>query len=461
MCGIAGGVGIDMERANRGIKAIRHRGPDAMAVMELGATVLAHARLSIQDVDSRSDQPFEYGNTVVAYNGELWNAPALRAEMMALGSVFTTTGDTEVIAAAIDTWGEACLPKLDGMFAVAWVRNGETWIARDRFGEVPLHWSPVARVFASEMKAMAAMGVRDWTWLEPGTCVRLDTPAPISRRWYEPSAEHVACTPGIASSLLRSAIADGCARRTVADVPVCTLLSGGIDSSAVAFHLAKHLPGLVAYTAVMDTKSRDLRCAREVAEMLGIELREVVVAPPTADDLGEIVRLIEQPHKAQVEIGWACLALARAMQRDGFKVTFSGEGSDELWASYGLSYHGIEKRGWHEYRKELFVAQHRKNFARCNKIFMAHGVECRLPFLEVQLVELALSLGQDVVVDGSNLKAVMSRAYAGDLPDEVCVRPKVAFQDGMKLKDAAAAAVGNPKRYYGAEFTKAYGDRKP
>lgn len=460
MCGVVGGVGIDTARALRGIEAIRHRGPDAMAVVQLGATVLAHARLSIQDVGTRSDQPFTYGGTVVAYNGELWNAPALRAELAALGSAFVTSGDTEVIAAVIDRFGDAGLAKLDGMFAVAWVRNGETWIARDRFGEVPMHWSPVARVFASEMKAMVAMGVRDWTWLEPGTCVRLDTLSPISRRWYEPSAELIARSNEDASALVRLAIANGCARRTVADVPVCTLLSGGIDSSVVALHLARALPGLVAYTAVMDTKSRDLRCAREVAEVLGIELREVTVAAPTADDLAEVVKLIEQPHKAQVEIGWACLALARTMQADGFKVTFSGEGSDELWASYGFAYHGVEKHGWHQYRKDLFLAQHRKNFARCNKIFMAHSVECRLPFLEVNLVELALSCSRDVVVDGSNLKAVMSRAYAGDLPDDVLVRPKVAFQDGMKLKEAAAAAVGDPKRYYGAEFTRNYGDRK-
>jgi asparagine synthase (glutamine-hydrolysing) len=85
------------------------------------------------------------------------------------------------------------------------------------------------------------------------------------------------------------------------------------------------------------------------------------------------------------------------MQQDGFKVTFSGEGSDELWGSYGFAYHALKTQDWHTYRRNLFVTQHRKNFMRCNKIFMAHSVECWLPFLHYPLVEFALSLPRDTV----------------------------------------------------------------
>jgi asparagine synthase (glutamine-hydrolysing) len=235
----------------------------------------------------------------------------------------------------------------------------------------------------------------------------------------------------------------------VSDVPVCTLLSGGIDSAVVAAHLVALYPKITAYTAVMDPKSPDLRSAREVAEHLGLTLIEVPVTAPSADDLASVVRAIEMPHKAQVEIGWACMLLADRMQADGFKVTFSGEGSDELWASYGFAYHGIKQHGWTAYRRKLFREQHRKNFARCNKVFMARGVECRLPFLGTEIVELALSLPEQLVQSGrSRPKAVLQDSHADLLPLRIVKRAKLAFQDGLGLKAACAAAVADPGRFY-------------
>jgi len=226
----------------------------------------------------------------------------------------------------------------------------------------------------------------------------------------------------------------------------------------VAYFLAQERPGLVAYTAVLDRKSKDLRAAREVAAALRIELREIRVPPPSADDLAKVVRVIEQPYKAQVEIGWACLRLAQAMHSDGFKVTFSGEGSDELWGSYGFAYHALKTQDWHTYRKNLFLTQARKNFPRCNKVFMAHSVECRLPFLHPPLVEFALSLPQRVVQDGkARPKAVIQDAMAGLLPAIVTRRPKVAFQDGMGLKAVIESRLASPQSFYAAEYRRTFG----
>ena len=98
----------------------------------------------------------------------------------------------------------------------------------------------------------------------------------------------------------------------------------------------------------------------------------------TKKDLENLIYKIEMPYKAQIEIAWACDVLARRISEDGFKVVYSGEGSDELWASYGMSYHGIVKDGWYNYRRKLFSGQAHKNFARCNKVFMEYGVEFSL-----------------------------------------------------------------------------------
>ena len=141
-------------------------------------------------------------------------------------------------------------------------------------------------------------------------------------------------------------------------------------------------------------------------------------------------------YKAQVEISWACSVLAKRISSDGFKVILSGEGSDELLASYGMSYHGIQEHGFDEYRIRLFGSQERKNFPRCNKIFMKYGIECRLPFLNTELVETVLGFSQEIAWDTKRRpKAVLQDAYIGLLPEQIITRPKLAFQDGMKIKN--------------------------
>lgn len=472
MCGVIGALRLaGRDRISEGIAAIRHRGPDAMDVWRGSRFWLGHTRLAIIDTSSASEQPYRYGDVVLTYNGELWNYVELRNELVRRGCSFSTTGDTEVLAAALSVWGEDALPRLEGMFAFAWSSDGGETIrvARDRFGETPLHVfeGRTFFAFASEVKALRALGVNPAgvSWVEPGTLLRVDGAGRVERsRWYE--------LPDLASTyddveeesaqrVVRAGVAAGALERTISDVPVCMLLSGGIDSAAIATHLVRHLPGIVAYTATLEgAASIDLPVARAVAERLDVELREVVVPRPTSDDLAGVVRSIETDSKVQVEIGWACTHLARAIRADGFRVTFSGEGSDELWGSYGTAHHGIEAKGWHGFRRGLFLGQHRKNFARCNKVFMAAGVECRLPFLNTRLVETALSLPRRVVRADKRRywKKILQEGYRDTLPPEVIDRYKTTFQDGMRLLDACAAATHDPARYYRAVLRDTYGE---
>jgi len=105
----------------------------------------------------------------------------------------------------------------------------------------------------------------------------------------------------------------------------------------------------------------------------------------------------------------------------------------------------------------LFASQHRKNFARCNKIFMKYGIECRLPFLNTQLVETALGLRQDIVWDGkSRPKAVLQEAFRNQLPDDIINRKKLAFQDGMNIKSQYEDVVGSPKEYYNLVYKNTF-----
>lgn len=468
MCGIiaAAAPGVDLGAA---VEALAHRGPDAAASATAAGVTLGHTRLAVRDPSARSDQPFTDGPVTLAYNGELFNTAHLRAlvEEADAGRAWATTGDTEVIAAALAVLGPAAaLPAMDGMFALAWAdarTPGVLHLARDRFGEVPLHLHRAAPAMAaSELKAFTALGRRAGPAVDvgPGQWWTVTAAGEVSRTVYHRLITRPAAIGRDQSGpLLKAALARAVDRRAVADVPVCALLSGGIDSAAIVCELARHHPGLVCYTARLDPRSPDLRCARQTAAMLGVTLVEVPVPAPTADDLSRVVATIEMPYKAQVEIGWPCLILAEAIRGDGFKVTYSGEGSDELWGSYGFAYRGIRASGWHGYRRDLIAAQAARNFPRVNKAFMARGVEARLPFLDPDLVALALAMPAQAVRDADTpqaRKAVMSRAYAGRLPAAVLKRSKVAFQDGLGLKPLITRTLPNPGRYYRAEHHRLY-----
>lgn len=454
MCGIIAGFTPDLD-----LDRLAHRGPDAQQKLTIGPVTLGHTRLAIQDPLPRSNQPFVAGSVTLAFNGEIFNHHALRED---LSWDWQTESDTETFAVGLATQGaEKFLPRIDGMFAAAWVEDGEPGVlhvARDRQGEIPLHLARSKPVMvASERKALDARGdaVVD---IEPGTWCRITETGMRKHRWHTLRAEPRPAEMDEASFHLRQLLGGAVAARAISDVPVCTLLSGGIDSAVIAYHLKQIVPDLVCYTAKMDPRSPDLQAARLVAEVIDAPLVEIKVPPPSADDLTGVVRTIEQPSKAQTEIGWPCLHLAQAIRADGFKVTFSGEASDELWGSYEMSYHGIAREGWYGYRRNLTAKQAAKNFPRVNKVFMAHGIEARLPFCDPQVVDYALSLPMEAVrtgKDATGRKAVLNRAYSDVLPETVTNRPKLAFQTGLNL--SKVIPVKDPARFYRAEFRRIYG----
>lgn len=463
MCGLVGvfGPGSSQERVERALDAISHRGPDARATVETHTGWVGHVRLAIVDPDPRSDQPMKRGTTLLAFNGEVWNHATIRDELVKVGRRFSTSSDTEVVAAALDEWGDSALTRFEGMFVILWVGvDGAPRVARDRFGEIPVHVAYLPGggvVVASEVRALRAAGCRgEWVWVGPGEVWNLATMA--RRRWYAPPAGELDIDRPEAAHRLLEALSGAASERAMSDVPVATLLSGGLDSSIIAACLAKVIPNLVAYTAVLNPKAPDVKHARAAASYIGIRLIEVSVAPPTADDLARSVGVIEMPHKAQVEIAWPCMALAEAARANGHKVVYSGEGSDELWASYGFAHHGLKTASWRDYREGLFIGQHRKNFARCNKVFMKSGIECRLPFLSRPVVELALALSEPVVRDGRDArrsKMVLTEAARGLVPDSILGRSKTAFQVGIGLD--RLSPVADPARFYKLEHERASG----
>jgi asparagine synthase (glutamine-hydrolysing) len=258
MCGIAGIYGTGDIRAMT--RSLVHRGPDDEGFYESGPVKLGARRLAVIDLAS-GHQPLSTadGKYWITYNGELFNYLELRQELEAAGHRFLTRSDTEVVVAAYQAWGAACLDRFIGMFAFAIWDGGRLFLARDRFGEKPLYYcrQPQRFLFASEIKALlvevdpeprvddrfpvmeAALEpdtlFRGIVALEPAHYLIFDGVDVVVRRyWSLPEGPLETRHPDELVEELRALIGDAVRLRMRSDVPVGLFLSGGLDSSLLA-----------------------------------------------------------------------------------------------------------------------------------------------------------------------------------------------------------------------------------
>ncbi len=195
--------------------------------------------------------------------------------------------------------------------------------------------------------------------------------------------------------------------------------------------------------------------AKILAKELNIKLIKIKINSPTLKDIENTIYSIENPLKTQVEIAYPCIKLAEVIHSDGLKVTFSGDGSDEMFGSYRFAYYGIRDKGYNKYIRELYHSLSYRNYIRNNKAFMAHSVEVRLPFANTNLVEYALNLPAEIVYDPKNEKQLLKLAMKNILPDYILQRQKLGFQDGLGIKNAFKS-ICKPvysKQYYYSKFS--------
>lgn len=379
MCGIGGcvvppGQTPDREALTRLADAITHRGPDDVGTEIVDTVGLVHRRLSIVDPTPAGHQPMRHrsGRWWITYNGEVFNHLELRSE---LGDVPWRSGtDTETLLEALSQWGEAAIDRCNGLFAYAAIdlENRRLIVVRDRFGVKPLYYCKHegAIWFASEMKGLLAAGVPRrpqvdvlghalWNaWangsatpiegvqrLLPGSqmTIDLETLEIEIKPWFDPvslvdsdlAAELEAADPETRANRLLAALRASVGRRLMADVPVGTMCSGGLDSSFLSALASESHPSIHAFNArAIDQPGFDEGPYAElVANHLGIELHTVRTnAESWRADLVPVTLQNEYPllHPGAVPTSQIA-ALARA---NGIKVLLTGEGADELLGGY-------------------------------------------------------------------------------------------------------------------------------
>jgi len=362
----AGLIGVMSDR-------LAPRGPDDHGLYSFGegqlSVQLAHRRLSIIDLSDGGHQPLVRDGLCLVYNGELYNYRELRAELVARGTRFQTSSDTEVVLEAWRAWGPSVLPRFRGMFAFAIFdeRSGHLVLARDQLGIKPLHYLPRKDgvVFASELKSIvAALGAGMevdpgalvasllYYWIPPERCAlkgvaklppgswvefRPNGDYSLHRYWaVEEIAADAAAGP---AADLQTVVETSVDAHLVADVPVSTFLSGGLDSSIIAVLAKRQIPDLSAYTIRFRPEDQrveampdDAVYARKVARQFGIELHEIDASPDIVNFLPRIVDVLDEPVGDPAAIN--TLLMCEAARDAGVKVMLSGMGADELFGGY-------------------------------------------------------------------------------------------------------------------------------
>ncbi len=391
MCGILGSLPkTDETFFKRALDTIVHRGPDDYGIWSDNNITLGHRRLSILDLSTAGHQPMSYANGrfQIVFNGEIYNFLEIRKTLQSKNYQFKSDSDTEVVLAAFLEWGEECLHRFNGMWALAiWDRETQKlFLSRDRFGKKPLFYAQINGqfVFASEMKAIYPFlpeikPSKDFQWMVKNTFLYENTdkcliegikrfPAghsayfengAISCKRYWSTLDHLVTPPDNYNDQVeeyRELFVDACKIRMRSDVAIGTALSGGLDSSATIATMA-HISNTSkdnrisgdwqhAFVAAFpDTPLDESHFARKVVDHINIDATYIDIDPLKHwDKLDDYLYLFEEIF---ITSPIPMLATYGAVREHRVKVTIDGHGADELFSGYGHLREALWDAGCH------------------------------------------------------------------------------------------------------------------
>ncbi|MBU1657557.1 asparagine synthase (glutamine-hydrolyzing) [bacterium] len=372
MCAVFGIIGAyDEAKAKHALSLLSHRGPDYCGITQKENLFFAHQRLSILDTHERSHQPLRYKNILLSFNGEIYNFKELKKE---LDFDFKTQSDSEVIIAAYLKWGVDFVNHLRGMFAIALLEGETLYLFRDRLGKKPLFYlHGKSFFFSSEIKGLTPF-LKKHALNEDALMSYLSFLAPTPPHTFFKEIKKLACGEYLtfkdghvevkkyfdlldtqpnsitnkdeAIHLLQNILTESINLRLQADVPMASLLSGGIDSATLNYYAKKKGVNLHTYTLGYKefAKYDERQNAKESAKFLGLENTEVEINQEDfISACGNVFDMLDEPLNDPAAI--PLYLLFGQIKKDGYKVVMSGEGSDELFLGYRqyFEYLDIEK----------------------------------------------------------------------------------------------------------------------
>ncbi|WP_234108978.1 asparagine synthase B [Chryseobacterium sp. R2A-55] len=434
-------------------KKIRHRGPDWSGIFHNEKVIFSHERLAIVDPTSGKQPLFtKDGKVVLAVNGEIYNHQELRKEFQ--DDEFLTHSDCEVILALYRKYGKNFLEKLNGIFAFALydIENDVYLIGRDHMGICPLYqgWDKNGNYYvASELKALEGICKTIECFL-PGHFI-YSKDGQEMQRWYHRDWEDFEKVKDHETqiSAIRKGLEDAVHRQLMSDVPYGVLLSGGLDSSIIAAVTAKYArnriesgdtqeawyPRLHSFAVGLEG-SPDLVAAQKAADHIGTIHHEIhFTVQEGLDAVKDVIYHLETYDVTTVRASTPMYLLARVIRSMGIKMVLSGEGSDELFGGYLYFHRAPNAEEFHKETLRKLEKLHLYDCLRANKALMSWGVEGRVPFLDKEFVDVAMTINpNDKMVDktqGKMEKWVLRKAFEDLLPESILWRQKEQFSDGV------------------------------
>lgn len=500
MCGIVGIFNIQeqtpelRQKALRMSQKIRHRGPDWSGIYTGPTAILCHERLSIVDPESGKQPLFSPDKKqVLAVNGEIYNHQDIRKSFPNYN--FQTGSDCEVILALYRQWKadsslkdkeegiKKMVEKLSGIFAFALydVEDGSFLVARDPIGVIPLYigYDSDGKVYvASELKALEGQ-CESYEPFLPGHYYWSHEADKGQQRWYRRDWMQGKTRPqselsyGQAVEEIRQSLMAAVRRQLMSDVPYGVLLSGGLDSSvisAIAEKYADHRiendgkteawwPRLHSF-AVGLKGAPDLAKAKLVADHIGTVHHEInYTIQEGLDAIRDVIYFIETYDVTTVRASTPMYLLARVIKSMGIKMVLSGEGADEIFGGYLYFHKAPSPEEFHKETVRKLSKLYMYDCLRANKSLAAWGVEGRVPFLDKEFLDVAMTIDPSYkMCPGKTIeKKVVRDAFTDMLPKEIVWRQKEQFSDGVgyswidTLKQITASAVSDEQMAHAAE----------
>ncbi|CAG0977518.1 asparagine synthase (glutamine-hydrolysing) [Methanosarcinales archaeon] len=421
MCGIAGAAGKDSEKSVRKmLEVIRHRGPDGSGIFsQSGISSDISIGNVLLKITGEKKQPISNCGALT-YNGEIYNFREIAQDLDLI-----TYSDSETLFELIKSGGiETAVGELDGDYAFAYIENEKISLVRDPAGVKPLYYSTGnGFAFASEKKALSAIGESEIKTLKPGHMLTFCAGNIIEKKVSGFSPGEILAEEFAAKDLLFEAIERSVKKRQF--VPCAIAFSGGLDSSL----LTALCRDAKLYSVGM-AGSHDIDQTKKAAQLLGLSdnlhLHEL-----TMDELETaipaVIRAIESSDPMKVSIALPLFFASKDARFDGFRVMLSGQGADELFAGY--------KRYESMNSLELGIALKKdldniaeNNLERDDAVTMANSVELRVPYLDKNVVELALRIAPELKIHNGIRKYILRLAAGKILPDELAWKEKKAAQ---------------------------------
>ena len=456
MCGIV--CAFDLKQASETLrpqvldmsKNIRHRGPDWSGIYSDDKAVLAHERLAIVDPTSGKQPLFSPDKKLIlAANGEIYNHKNLRSQFPDYH--FQTESDCEVILALYQKKGVDFVDELNGIFGftIYDAEKDEYFVARDHMGIIPLYmgWDQHGTFYvASELKALE------------GVCTKIELFPPghyLSSKdgqlvkWYQrdwDSYENVKDNDTNIENL-KQALEDAVHRQLMSDVPYGVLLSGGLDSSITSAIAKKYAtkrieaddkeqawwPQLHSFSVGLEG-SPDLAAAQKVADHIGTIHHEIkFTIQEGLDAIKDVIYQLETYDITTIRASTPMYLMARVIKSMGIKMVLSGEGADEIFGGYLYFHKAPDAKEFHEETVRKLSKLHMYDCLRANKSLAAWGIEGRVPFLDKEFIDIAMSINpQDKMITPKRMeKWVLRKAFEDYLPESVAWRQKEQFSDGV------------------------------